>query len=91
MHITYDFISKYRLICDNILEEIEKENIKKYVSIYRNDLAKFTEDIFGIKLKLYQKILLNSKILLNNIIPGRNSNMRYYYYNLYNLMIKYMK
>ena len=29
--------------------------------------------------------------LLNNIIPGRNSNMRYYYYNLYNLMIKYMK
>ena len=47
--------------------------------------------MFGIKLKPYQKILLNSKILLNNIIPGRNSNMRYYYYNLYNLMIKYMK
>ena len=90
MNSTYDFISKYRLICDNILEEIEKENIKKYVSIYRNDLAKFTEDIFGIKLKLYQKILLNSKILLDNIIPTRNSDIRYYY-NLYNLMIKYMK
>lgn len=90
MHITYDFINKYKPICDNIFEEIEKENIKKYVSIYKKDLAKWTEDMFGIKLKPYQKILLNSKILLDNIIPTRNSDIRYYY-NLYNLMIKYMK
>ena len=91
MHITYDFIGKYKPICDNIFEEIEKENIKKYVSIYKKDLVKFTEDIFGIKLKPYQKILLNSKILLYDIIPTRNSNRRYHYYNLYNLMIKCMK
>ena len=90
MNSTYDFISKYRLICDNILEEIEKENIKKYVSIYKKDLAKWTEDMLGIKLKPYQKILLNSKILLDNIITTRNSDIRYYK-NLYNLMIKYMK
>ena len=49
MHITYDFINKYKPICDNIFEEIEKENIKKYVSIYKKDLAKWTEDMFGIK------------------------------------------
>ena len=90
MHITYDFINKYKPICDNIFEEIEKENIKKYVSIYKKDLAKWTEDMFGIKLKPYQKILLNSTILLDNIISTRNSDIRYYY-NLYNLMIKYMK
>ena len=90
MHITYDFINKYKPICDNIFEEIEKENIKKYVSIYKKDLAKWTEDMFGIKLKPYQKIFLNSKILLDNIFPTRNSDIRYYY-NLYNLMIKYMK
>ena len=89
MHVTYDFIGKYKPICDNIFEEIEKENIKK-ICIYKKDLAKWTEDMFGIKLKLYQKILLNSKILLDDIIPTRNSDIRYYY-NLYNLMIKYMK
>ena len=69
---------------------VKLTNIKKYVSIYKKDLAKWTEDMLGIKLKPYQKILLNSKILLDNIIPTRNSDLRYYY-NLYNLMIKYMK
>ena len=90
MKKTYDFIEKYKPICDEIFEEIERDNIKKYIKIYRNDFAKWTEDILGIKLNPYQKILLNSKILLDSIIPTRNSDRRYYYnyYNLYNLMLK---
>jgi hypothetical protein len=40
--------------------------LEKVVKQYRNDIVKFTEDFYGLKLYWYQKLLLKS-IYKNNI------------------------
>lgn len=84
MRVTYDFINKYKPICDDILED-KKGEYKKYIDIYRHDVSKFAEDVLNIKLNECQKLILNDWLLSNMI-----KNKREYDINLYNLYLRLM-
>jgi hypothetical protein len=49
---------KYRSICEEIANEIWKENYRRIKDFYSRNPNKFAEDYLGIKLKWYQKVLL---------------------------------
>lgn len=47
--------------------------MKERKELYKNDLAKFTEDFTGVKLTLFQKILLNAEYKYKLIpVPRRH-------------------
>lgn len=71
MKQTYSNIDKYELICLNILKDIEEEYNNKIINkakMYDEDICKFAEDYFGVKLKCYQKIMLREQRFINNVI-----------------------
>lgn len=48
---------KYRSICEEISDEIWKEELLKFKNRYKSQVN-FIEDYLGIKLKWYQKVML---------------------------------
>lgn len=53
----YYTIEKYRSICEDISDEILKEEFLKFRKKYKSQIG-FAEDYLGIELKWYQKVLL---------------------------------
>lgn len=58
---------KYRSICEEISDNIWKEEFIKFKNKYKNPV-KFTEDYLGIKLHWYQKVLLRMVYEKNNLM-----------------------
>lgn len=50
---------------------MDKEKYKNYIEFYKYNIGEFIEDMFGIELPLYQKIIL--KYINNNSIRGKRS------------------
>lgn len=44
-----------------MLEIKDLNKLKSTIELYRNDIVKFIEDFTGVKLTLFQKILLNTE------------------------------
>lgn len=68
--------SRYKPILDDIADKIQAEKFKEFRSSYKDNYSKFVEDMFGIKLKWYQKQLINimSKYgeIYHQIIPYKS-------------------
>jgi hypothetical protein len=58
---------KYRSICEEITDKIWKEEFIKFKNKYKSQVD-FAEDYLGIKLKWYQKILLETIYKKNNLL-----------------------
>lgn len=58
---------KYRSICEEITDKIWKEEFIKFNNKYKSQVD-FAEDYLGIKLKWYQKVLLEMMYKKNNLL-----------------------
>ena len=86
MSRTYNNIEKYKIICEEILNKIYIDNHIELTKKYHEDIGLFCEDILGIKLKLYQKILLKLYGIIDNsdiILVARNGKSFLLYNYLY--------
>jgi len=63
----YYAIEKYRSICEEISDNIWKEEFIKFKNRYKSQID-FAEDYLGIKLKWYQKVLLEMIYKKNNLL-----------------------
>ena len=91
MNRTYNNIEKYKFICEEILNKIYIDNCIDLTKKYHEDIGLFCEDILGIKLKPYQKILLKLYGNINNsdIIPIARNGKSFLLYNyLYKMLLK---
>jgi hypothetical protein len=63
----YYTIEKYKSICEDIADEIWKEEFIKFKDRYKSSIN-FAEDYLGIKLKWYQKVLIKTIYKKNNLL-----------------------
>ena len=91
MNRTYNNIEKYKIICEEILNKIYIDNRIELIKKYHEDIGLFCEDILGIKLKPYQKILLKLYSIIYNsdiILVARNGKSFLLYNYLYKMLLK---
>lgn len=85
--------NRYKPMLDDTIERIKLDGYQKNINIYRNDNSKFIEDILGVKLKWYQKqlvdIMSKSKDVYYQIMPYKSG--RKTQAELYNYMCKILR